>query len=128
MTTATHLENLKAICDQIKKALSEEIDKDNPDELMGKLQVLSNLLATASHAVSLAKMVYAQKIMELTEDNQYRNLSATDKKMIFAGKAKNEGYFVDMTAKLSSSMVHTIEGIRSILSYKKQEMANLPSC
>jgi len=126
-TPIDHKANLKAICEQIKDALSLDIDKDSPDELMGKLQVLTTMLGTISHAISLANMIYSQKLMELTQANEYRNLSATDKKMVFAGKARTEGYYVDMTAKLSSSLVHTIDGIRSILSYKKQEMSNLPS-
>jgi len=120
-------ENLIAICDQIGNALALPIDQSNPAEILGKLNDLTNLLSTSSHAVALSQQIYANKIMTLTEDSQYLKLSATDKKNIFAGRAKQEGYYVDLCERQSRSISHAIDALRSMLSYLKSEMQYLPT-
>lgn len=120
-----HTDNLRDICKQIGEAISLDVARDNPDEIMGKLGCLTNLLATSSHAVALAEMVYGQKLMELTESAQFKELTATEKKMIFAGKAKNEIYYVTLTERQNAALVHGIDALRSTLSFLKTEMSNL---
>jgi len=120
-------QNLESICDQIGNALSLEIDNSNPAEILGKLNELTNLLSTSSHAVALAEMIYSEKLMQLTENSQYVKLSATDKKMIFAGKAKKEIYYVTLTERQNKSITHSIDALRSMISFLKQEMQNLPT-
>jgi len=122
---ANQIDNLKEICQQIGKALALEIDRSNGDEVAGKLQQLTTLLATSSHAVALAESLYAEKIMQLAEDNKYTGFSATDKKMIFGGRAKSEVYYVTLTTRQNSSLVHSIDALRSMLSYIKEEMSRL---
>jgi hypothetical protein len=122
-----HYENLKVICKQIGDALALEIDKNNPDELCGKLSSLTNLLSTSSHAVALSELLYNEKIMTLALDNQYTGMTATDKKMIFAGRAKNEVYYLTLADRQNRSIVHSIDALRSIISFLKTEMANLPN-
>ncbi|MDB5144212.1 MAG: Uncharacterized protein JWQ66_2925 [Mucilaginibacter sp.] len=121
------LDRLKEFCQQIGKEIALEIDRTNGDEVAGKLQTLSNLLATSSHACALSKQVYSAKIMELTLDNAYVKLSATDRKNIFAGRAKNEGYYVDLCEEQNKSLKYSIEALRSMLSYLKVEMERLPT-
>lgn len=120
-------QNLIKICDQIGGALALEIDNYNPAEILGKLNELTNLLSTSSHAVALAEMIYGEKLMQLTQDNQYSKLSATDKKMIFAGRAKNEIYYVTLTERQNKSITHSIDALRSMISYLKSELTNLPT-
>lgn len=122
-----HFENLKAICQQIGKEIALEIDKDNPQEVMGKLGTLTNLLATSSHAVALSEMLYSEKLMSLTEANTWVGMSATDKKMIFAGRAKNEVYYVTLADRQNKAIVHSIDALRSIISFLKNEMSHLPN-
>ena len=118
------LERLKSITDFIGKALAEEFDRNNPDEVTGKIQELSALLGTSSEAYALAEMVYNQKIAELAESTQFAKLSATDKKMVFAGRAKSEIYYLTLTERQNKALCHAIEGLRSIISYIKQDMFN----
>lgn len=116
----SNIDNLKDICSQIGKAIALEVDRSNPDEIMGKLGALTSLLATSSHAVALA-----EKLMQLTEANTWAGLSATDKKMIFAGRAKSEIYYVTLTERQNRALTHGIEALRSMISYLKSELNNL---
>lgn len=121
------VENMVGICEQIANSLALEIDRENPEEVMGKMNELMNLLPSSAHAVSLAEMIYSEKIMQLTLDEQFRGLSATDKKYVFTGRAKREGYFVTLTERQNKALVHAIEGLRTIISYIKEQMRTMPS-
>jgi len=118
--------SLKDICDQIGAALSQKIDHSNPDEILGKMNELTSLLGSSSEAVSVAEGKYNQKLMELAEDTQFAKLTATDKKMVFGGRAKLEIYYVTLTERQNAALTHGIDGLRSMLSYIKSEMQNLP--
>lgn len=118
------LQNLKALTDQISKAVSQQLDKDNPDEVMGKLMELSALQATSTSTMALAEMVYNQKIMELVEDAQFSKLSATDKKMLFAGRAKQEIYYMTLAERQVKNISYSIEALRTVLSFLKNEINN----
>ncbi|KIO75256.1 hypothetical protein TH53_21845 [Pedobacter lusitanus] len=119
------LESLKALTDQIRKALDESIDNTNPDEVIGKMNELASLQGTASHTMALAEMVYNQKLMELVQAAEYSKLSATDKRFVIMGKAKNEIYYVTNSERLAKSLVHRQDVLRSTLSFIKSEMENL---
>lgn len=119
------LNSLKEICDQIEKVISLSIDKDNPDEITGKINDLTCLLATSSHSIALSKMFHGKKLQEFTQDNTFSKYTATDKKNIFNGLYEKECYYVDYTIYLNKAIVHTIDGLRSIISYKKSEINNI---
>ena len=119
------LESLEALTNQIGDAINEQIDQTNPDEVMVKLNELSALQSTSSHCMAMAEMVYNQKIMDLVQQAEYSKISATDKKYIFLGKAKSEIYFVTLSERLSRSLSHRLDALRSILSFIKAEMEQL---
>lgn len=119
------IEDVKKMTLQIGKALSENICKDAPDQVMGKMGELNTLLATSSHAVALSELIYSQKILDLMETAKYGNLNATEKKMIFAGLAKDEIYYMTLCERQNRALVHAIDSWRSILSFLKTEMGNL---
>ena len=117
------LAQLKDITQVIGKALEEKIDQENPQEVAGKMEELTVLLSNSCHAVALAEMTYADKIGSLVESSAFSSLSATDKKMVFAGRAKNEVYYVTLTERQNRALTHKIEALRSMLSYIKSEQA-----
>jgi len=121
-THSANMERVKIFAKQIGEAIAEKVDQDNPDELMGKLQELANLQSTASYCQAMATRLYNDKVADLCESPAYSTMSATDKKMIFAGRASEEIYYVELCERYSRSLTHAIESIRSILSFKKSEM------
>lgn len=118
------LDTLKRLTDEVSKCLSLKIDRENGDEVSGVLQDFILMQSTASEAMSLASMVYAEKMASLYEDQQYSKLSATDKKAICQGRASKEIYYVSLTERLSRSLSHGIDGYRSILSDLKEQRRN----
>jgi len=118
------LEIVKKLTDEISKCISLRIDRDNGDECAGILQEFILIQDTASEAMSLASMLYAEKMAELYEDTKYAKLIATDKKMVCQGRASKEIYYVSLTERLSRSISHGIDGYRSILSDLKSQRQN----
>jgi vacuolar-type H+-ATPase subunit B/Vma2 len=121
------LQILEELTDVISKAISEEIDSTNPAEVSGKLNELSALQSTASHCMALAESTRDQKMMELAHDLQHSKLSATDKKYIILGRAKDETYYLTFCERLTRSLSHRLDALRSILSFMKSEMEHLNS-
>lgn len=121
------LEILEKLTDQIGNAISQDIDQTNGDEVIGKLNELSALQSTASHCMALAEMTRDNKLMELAQDGQYAKMSATDKKYIFYGKAKTETYYHTLSERLTRSLSHRLDALRSILSFMKAEMQHIDS-
>ncbi|WP_437918557.1 hypothetical protein [Sphingobacterium sp. LRF_L2] len=116
--TASHLQE---ISEQIGRAIEQEIDRDNPDEVTGKLMELCALQATATYANALAEQLYNQKLSELVQKPEHAKLSATDKKMLFAGLASQEIYYMTLNERYIRNLSHSIEALRSVLSWKKVE-------
>ncbi|GGH24830.1 hypothetical protein FAZ19_16145 [Sphingobacterium alkalisoli] len=116
------MNHLKEISEMIGNAIEQEIDRDNPDELTGKLMELCALQGNASHAYALAEQLYNVKISELVQKPEHAKLSATDKKMLFAGLAKEEIYYLSLNERYIRNLSHSIEALRSALSWKKAEM------
>jgi len=116
--------NLKEITEAIANKLNEAIDKDNPDELTGKLMELCSLQASATYCYALAEQLYNQKIADLVVKQEYTKLTATDKKMLFAGLAKEEIFNLTISERHIKNLSYSIEALRSALSWKKSELEN----
>lgn len=115
-------EQIKRLCKMIGDAIGESIDRDNPEELTGKLMELSALQSNATYAYALAEQEYNAKIAELAQKDEYKRLTATDKKMIFAGLAKEEIYLLTTCERHIKNLSYSIEALRSALSWKKTEL------
>lgn len=121
------LETLEQLTDLIGKAISQEINQNDGDEVVGKLNELSALQSTASHCLALAETTRDLKFMQLAQDNEYSKMTATDKKWIFLGKARNETYYLTLSERLTRSLSHRLDALRSILSFMKAEMQHINS-
>lgn len=115
------LERLIIISTQIGDAISQEIDRDNPDELIGKLQELAALQSTASYALALAEQLYNAKIANLLVSGLYTKYSATDRKQIFAELAKDELFYYNLIERFTKNISYSIESLRTMISYMKIE-------
>lgn len=125
MTHETTINDLKLWLAEIDTKMSEKIDTSVPDNVLGKLGELSPLLALSAQTVSLSEKVYAQRIGELVLMKEYRNLSATEKKMLFASLAAEEQELFTRASRLNAGLTHSIDAYRSALSWLKSEMQNL---
>lgn len=53
LTSKDHMDRLIELTGTIGKCISEEIDRDNPDEVSGKLMELTALQSSATYAYAL---------------------------------------------------------------------------
>lgn len=121
------IETIKTWNKEIEDAISLKIDPQNPDELSGKLNALSNLTGLSSQCVALSERFYNDKIAQLFLAPAYKLMSATEKKMIFASLAAEEQYLVTLSERLNKGLTHSADMIRSILSALKEEMKAVKS-
>lgn len=117
------LVDLKTYSTQIGKAIGQKIDENNPEEIKGKIEELSSLLALSSHAVALSEKVYNLKVLYLMDELE--GYSATEKKMMIQGRASEEIYYLTLSERQNKALTHKIDGLRSILSYIKEELNKL---
>ncbi len=115
------LERLIIISTQIGEAISQEIDRDNPDELIGKLQELAALQSTASYALALAEQLYNTKIASFLVSGLYAKYSATDRKLVFSELAKDELFYYNLIERYTKNISYSIESLRTMISYMKVE-------
>lgn len=109
----------------IAKSLRESADKTDPDGLAGKISELASLIPSSAEAVAVSEMIYNERIGELMDDGKYSGLNATERKLIFQGKASKEIALMTYTERLNKGISHALDGYRSILSFVKSEMENL---
>ena len=113
------------INEQIVKILTQTADKSDPDGLAGKISELASLIPSSAQALAISEMIYNERIGELIASEQYAKMSATDKKMIFQGKAAKEIALMTYTERLNKGISHGIDSYRSVLSYVKTELEQL---
>lgn len=115
------------IQDQIESAIQSEVSIDFGHEVMGKLQVLSTLLSSASICIVESKKImlkkrgewlrkHAEKVSTYSPSiaKEYANTAVIDEEMLFLRCERNY-----------SAITHAIDALRSILSYLKKEMNDL---
>lgn len=107
---------------QIGKAIGENIDRENPDEVLGKLQELASLQSTASYCLAVAKKLHNKKIATLLVSGLYNAYSATDRKSIFLELANDEVFQLNLIERYVANISHSIDSLRTILSFIKHEL------
>jgi hypothetical protein len=119
------IEQLKSYTAEIGKSIALKIDITNGDEIKGKADELQRSLALSCHCVALSEMLYNEKLAALIEQEKYSGLSATDKKIVFAGQAKEEIYYLTLCERQNKAIEHSIKELITQLSYLKTEMQNI---
>ncbi len=120
-------ETIKVNSGLIAGILSQQIDINNPDEIMLKLEEISVLLALSSETVALSKQLLHKaenesiiKIMQ--SDNK---LPASILKKQIEAECHHEIYLSKLSERQNAALVHSGDMLRSALSYLKAEMSNL---
>lgn len=106
----------------IREAMDMDANIHVPQMILEKLNKLSNVLGLSSQCVADSEMLYNEKIGELVLAKEYKNLTATDKKLLFQSLAANEIHLLNYSAQLNKDLHYSIEACRSMLSYLKSEM------
>lgn len=108
----------------IRSAMDEVVNIYVPDLVKEKLNKLSSVLGLSSQCVADSEMIYNEKIGQLVMDVRYKGLTASDRRLLFQGLAKEEIHLLNYSAQLNKDLHYAIESCRSILSFIKSEMEN----
>lgn len=110
---------------EIQALIERQATIDSPVDVMEKLNDCVNVLGLSAELIAWTEKKYNEKLSLLCLDKNYKNLSATDKKMVFAGVLSNEIMLHTRAERLNKALVHCLDSLRSILSYTKEEMKNI---
>lgn len=115
--------------EEIEKMQSflEEPTSNNPVEIQERLGDLMVYLARSSELLAIAKRELRKKkstdiantIIAVAKET---NLSSKVQNQLLDCIAEEESFLVDWLDRINSTIVHQIDGLRSLLSYAKEEM------
>jgi hypothetical protein len=114
---------MRHILKEIGAFIKEPVNTENPAEVIEKLTKAISLLSTSAWAIAETQKTYTAKVYE--EAQKHTKISPTMAKMLIAGACKDEKYWVDLSEGYNKELHYAIEGLRSALSYIKEEKKNL---
>ena len=99
----------------------------NPMEIQERLSELMVYLARSSELLAIArKELRKKKTAEIAQTiiavAKETNLSSKVQYQLLESIAEEEAFLVDWLDRINSTIVHQIDGLRSLLSYAKEEM------
>jgi uncharacterized alpha/beta hydrolase family protein len=118
-------EQIEKGLEQIQSLIERQATIDSPVDVMEKLNDCVNVLGMSAELVAWTERKYNEKLSLLCLAKEYSKLSATDKKMVFAGALSNEIMLHTRAVEINKSLARGIDAMRSILSYVKEEMKNI---
>lgn len=106
----------------IRDVIELEIDKDNLDELTGKVNKLVNLMGLSAEikASAIKRLKDAELIAYAKHKGE--KLSPNIMKLVIEGETSNEKANLEYTDRLNAGIVHGLDGLRTIISLKKTEL------
>ncbi len=100
-----------------------------PNELIERIEFLSIMISQSGEYLATAKhlqdTVIHSSIMNAVKEGYTEKLSATALNKFVGSLAKEENYLVNQFDRINSSAVHMLDGLRSVLSYRKAEFSTL---
>ena len=107
---------------KIEAAIVPVEDITNSQEIMTALNNLVQWMPSSASYVAATERMYAEKISELVMHRSYSQMSASDKKLLFNGLAKDEYELKILAERLNKAISHATDALRSMLSTIKEEM------
>ena len=99
---------------------------NEPNDLIDRMENLSVLIAKSGKCLADAKylqdMVVNGAIMEALKKSYEERLSPSTINKFVTTAAKDLNYLVNLFDRLNSAAVHQLDGIRTIISYRKAEL------
>jgi hypothetical protein len=107
---------------EIRQAMEVKVDVSEPTGILEKLNNLSNLLGLNAQCIAVSERLYNERIGQLVLAKEYKNLGATEKKLLFNSIASTEISLMTLSQAQSKDLHYSLEALRSMLSYLKNEM------
>ncbi len=119
--------------DEIKKeaeVIQDYLDiivSDVPEEMQERISTLMSFMSRSGHMLAQAKKVLrAKKTTEISKTiiaiAKEGHLSATVQNALLDSICEDEAFLVDWIDRINRSCTHQIDGLRSLLSFEKEEL------
>lgn len=113
---------MKGVAHQIKLALETETDIHNPVEMMEKIKELSLLTASAAALQANAKKNLLKKELELIKEYQKVTMPPSVLMRMITAETFEESSWLVYAERLNAGISHSLDALRSSLSFIKAEM------
>jgi hypothetical protein len=118
-------DDTKVLFEQVRLAVSAQVDLTNPMSVLDKLNVITNIQGTATECKARFQFLLERHtISKLTITDNY-NGSAAEKKAILNAEVSGVSFYDTWCEYLIKEMHYKIEILRTALSYLKSETKNL---
>jgi hypothetical protein len=120
------IDDIKKEATEIQSYL-EILVSENPEEISNRIAYLMSYMARSGNMLAQAKKdLRAKKTLEISKTiikiAKASHLSATVQNALLDSICEEESYLVDWIERINRGCVHQIDGLRSLLSYDKEEM------
>ena len=97
-----------------------------PQDLLDRIEHLTILVAKSGHLLAKAKFIQDDIVntglMKAIEDGLDKKLTPSLINKFVSTNAKNINYLVNWADRINASATHQLDGIRTVISYKKAEL------
>ena len=121
-------EQLQDKADRMNKYLQEKAS-DEPNDIIDRINNLSVLISQSGEYLAAANYykdaLISSEIMRVMKEGIIDKLSMTAINKLVNSLAKEESFLVNQLDRINSAGVHQLDGLRSVLSYRKIEFSAL---
>jgi hypothetical protein len=103
----------------LEEFLRRKVNASSPEDIIKRLNDATNLLGMSAELCATTEKIYNRKYAELVE--KYPDVNISKLKIIAAGELADEYYNMTYSERLNKELHYTIESLRSIISYLKEE-------
>ena len=118
------MKDFKVVAQQIKDALELVVPSDQPQAICDKINELTMLTGSAAALQANAKKALLKKELELLKSHQSEGLQASVLMRLIQAESYEESAWLCYAERLSAGIAHSMDGLRSELSYLKEEIRN----
>jgi len=97
-----------------------------PQDLLDRIEHLTILVAKSGHLLAKAKFIQDDIVntglMKAIEEGLDKKLTPSLINKFVSTNAKNINYLVNWADRINASATHQLDGIRTVISYKKAEL------
>jgi len=97
-----------------------------PQELIDRIEYLNILIAKSGQLLAEAKFIQDELVnkglLQAMEDGLDKKLTPSLINKFVSSSAKNINYLVNWADRINASATHQLDGVRTIISYKKAEL------
>ena len=118
-------DDTKVLFEQVRLAVSAQVDLNNPISVLDKLNLIANIQGTAAECKARFQLLLERHTLSKLAITDNYNGSAAEKKAILNAEVAGVSFYDTWSELVIKEMHYRIEILRTSLSYLKSETLNL---